>query len=105
MGKSYMASHTLFFDICRICLVGPHPIDRDQWYSQVAHLFQQAMQGGLVSHRTGEKRIAVLFQCQPHASKPVFPFKAEMTFEPDLIDHDWTRMCLRFNAVGHCLYL
>ena len=44
------------------------------------------MQRGLVNYRAGQKRIAVLFQRDGQALKPVCPLMTQMALEPDLID-------------------
>jgi len=64
--------------------------DRDQWQTQITHFFEQAMQRGLVNHRTGQKRIAVLFQRDGQALKPICPRAAQMALDSDLIDHSLT---------------
>jgi len=51
------------------------------------------MQRGLIDHRTGKKRFAVLFQRDCQAPKPVFPIVAQMALYPDLIDGWFTWIC------------
>jgi len=65
------------------------PIDREQRRSQITHFFEQAIQSSLVSHRAGEKRIAVLFQRDGQALKPVCPLRTQMAFDPDFVNRDW----------------
>ena len=56
------------------------------------------MQRGLVNHRAGQERIAVLFQRDGQALKPVCPLRTQMALEPDLIDHGltWSRFWVEF---------
>lgn len=85
-----------------ICLAGCNANDRDQRYSQITHLAQQAVQRRLVGHRAGQQRLASVGQLHRHAAKPVGPLAAEMAPEPDLIDLRFMGIC-RF--CGHMLTL
>ena len=57
------------------------------------------MQRGLVNHRAGEERIAVLFQRDGQAAKPVCPLRTQMALEPDLIDHGLAWISCRVGIV------
>lgn len=61
--------------------------DRDQWHSQIAHFFKQAMQRSLINYRSRKKRIAILLQRDRQALEPVCPLTVQLTPDPDLIDH------------------
>ncbi len=50
------------------------------------------MQGRLISHGSGEKRIAVLFQRDGHTAEPIGPLIIQIPFDPDLIDHRLPRI-------------
>ncbi len=63
--------HHLLFDIWLIRLAVFERTDREQWQAQIAHFFEQAVQGGLVDHQAGKKRIAVFFQRDGQALEPV----------------------------------
>ena len=56
------------------------------------------MQSGLVNYRASYKRIAVVFQRDGQALKPVCPLRTQMAFDPDLIDHGltWIRFWVEF---------
>jgi hypothetical protein len=56
--------------------------------SQITHFSQQSKQRRLVDNWSDQLRIAILFQYDGHALKPVCPLIAQMAFEPDLIN-DW----------------
>src|SRR5256885_16397031 len=71
----------------RLRLVGLYANDRDQWQSYITHLFEQSVQRCLIGHRTGEQRLAVVFQSDGEALKPVRPMTTQVAFEPDLVDH------------------
>src|SRR5215207_8817787 len=45
------------------------------------------MQRGLIHHRAGQKRLAVVFQSDGHVSEPLRPMTIQMALDPDLIDH------------------
>ena len=49
------------------------------------------MQRGLIDHRAGQERLAVGFQRERRALKPVRPLRMEMPLDPNEID-DW---CIR----------
>ncbi len=59
------------------------------------------MQRGLVNHRAGEKRIAVLFQRDGQAPKPVCPLGTQMALEPDLIGHEFMGVIFWIEFVWH----
>ena len=65
--------------------------DRDQWHTQIAHSFEQAMQRSLISHGSGKKRIAVLFQRDGQAIEPVRPLRGQVAFDPEFVAG---RICL-----------
>ena len=67
-------------------LFGFNGNDRDQWQAQITHFSEQAMQRGLVDYGAGEQRIAVVFQREGQAPKPVCPMRPQMALDPDLID-------------------
>jgi hypothetical protein len=50
------------------------------------------MQRGLIDHRAGEKRIAVVFQGNGQALEPVHPLLTQLTLDSDLIDYGLTRV-------------
>ena len=43
------------------------------------------MQRRLIDHRTGEQRLAVVFQRDGEAIKPVCPMTTQVALEPDLV--------------------
>ena len=45
------------------------------------------MQRGLIDYWAGYKRIAVLFQSDGQAPKPVSPLLTQMSLDPDFLDH------------------
>ena len=51
------------------------------------------MQGGLVDQRAGEQRLAIDFERNSQALKPVCPLRTQMTLDPDVIYHwlTWIR--------------
>ena len=59
------------------------------------------MQRGLIDHRAGQEGIAVVFQCDGHALKPVCPLMAQMALDPDLIDHGLTGIRFWMEFVCH----
>jgi len=59
------------------------------------------MQRSLIDHRAGQKRIAVVFQGDGQALKPVCPLSTQMALDPDLIDH-WL-ICFWVEFVCHVL--
>jgi hypothetical protein len=59
--------------------------DRDQRHPQITYFFQQAMQRGLVNHRTGYKRVAAFFQRDGQAFKPVCPLRGQVACDPDFV--------------------
>ncbi len=61
--------------------------DREQWHAYIAHFSEQAMQRGLIDHRAGQQRLAVVCKPDGQAAKPVCPLAAQMALDPDLIDH------------------
>ncbi len=60
--------------------------DRDQRHSYITHFFQQAMQSGLICHRSGKKRVAVLFQGDGQAIEPYRPLGIQMSLEADFVE-------------------
>ena len=68
-------------------------IDRDQRDSQVAHFFEQPVQGGLIRHMSRKKRVAVLAQCDGQAVEPRRPLGVQVSLESDLVKHNvWGRL-------------
>jgi hypothetical protein len=41
------------FDIRSLCLLGLNEHDRDQWQANITDFSEQAVQCGLIEHRTG----------------------------------------------------
>ncbi len=76
-------------------------VDRKKRQAEITHLFEQAVQRGLVGQRAGEQRIAVVFQRDAQAIKPVAPLTTQMALEPDLIDHGRNWICLGGALVRH----
>jgi hypothetical protein len=72
---------------------------RDQWHSQITHSPEQSMQGGLIDHRAGQERVAVVFQRDRQAPEPVRPLATKVALDPDLIDHWFTRIRCRVACV------
>ncbi len=58
------------------------------------------MQRGLIDHRAGQERVAVVFQGEGQAPKPVCPLAAQMALDSDLIDQ-WLSLftCLALDFV------
>ena len=73
--------------------------DREQWYSYITHFSEQAMQGGLIDYRTGEKGLAIVFQCDGQTLKPVGLMMTQMTLDSDLIDTGLTWINVRVDVV------
>ena len=48
------------------------------------------MQRSLIDHRAGEQCLAVVFQRDRQALKPICLRAAQMALDPDLIDHEFT---------------
>ena len=48
------------------------------------------MQRGLIDHRAGQQRVAVIFQRDGEAPEPVGPLKTQVALDPDLISHRLT---------------
>ncbi len=61
---------------------------------EITHVVRQAMQRGLVNHRAGQGRIAVAFQIDCAAAKPVCPLTIKMALYADLTEHWWTWISL-----------
>lgn len=61
------------------------------------------MQRGLIDHGARQQRVAIVFQRDRQARKPVCPLLAQMALEPNLIDDFVKRLGGVF--AGHCLYL
>jgi hypothetical protein len=76
-------------DPCHGLMSGPSVSsdDREQWQADITHFSEQAKQRGLVNDGAGQKRLAVLFQRDAQAAKPVCPVRTQMALDPDLIDH------------------
>lgn len=64
------------------CRAGGSAIDRDERHAQISHLLQESMYLGLVDHRTGQKRVAVVFQRDRQTCEPARQRAAEMAFDP-----------------------
>src|SRR5688572_20340067 len=45
------------------------------------------MQRGLIHHRAGQKRLAVVFESDGHVPEPVCPLRTQMALDPYLVDH------------------
>ena len=63
------------------------------------------MQRGLIHHRAAQERVAVIFQCDVQAPKPVRPLRTQMALEPDLIDLRLTCIRSRLRLLDDALYL
>ncbi len=70
-------------------------IDRGQYHSQITNSFQQAMQGRLISHGSGKKRIPALFQRDSQAFEPVRPLRRQVACNPDFVV-SWGRFLVHF---------
>ena len=46
---------------------------REQGQAQIAHSLEQAVQRGLIDHRAGQERVAIVFQRDGQAREPVRP--------------------------------
>jgi hypothetical protein len=93
------------FQIRYLCLLGLDPDERDQRDSQIAYLFQQAMQRGLIGYGAGYQRVAVFFQRDGQVPEPLSPLMAQMAFDPDLIDRRLPRIRFRITLVCHGYFL
>ena len=62
-------------DLCLANLLGVwlKGINREQGQAQIAHFFEYAMQGGLISQRAAQERVAVLLQRDGQAVEPFGP--------------------------------
>jgi hypothetical protein len=77
-------------DIRHIRLVGFNLNDREQWQTEITHGPEQPIQRGLINDGADQKGVAVVFQRNGKTPKPVCPFPAYVTLQPDLIDHALT---------------
>jgi hypothetical protein len=68
---------------------------------ETTHVVRQAMQRGLVNHRAGHGRIAVVFQIDCPTTKPVCPLTIKMALYADLTEHSWTWISLGAEFVLH----
>ncbi len=59
------------------------------------------MQRGLIDHRAGEKRLAVVESCDGQALKPVCPFATQKALDSDLIDQWLTWITFRVECAWH----
>ncbi len=73
-----------FFSLFR--KVGLDWNNRDEGHTDIPHLFEQSVQGGLVPHRTGKKGVAVLFRRDGQAVEPCRPLGVQMSLEADFIE-------------------
>ena len=60
-------------------------IDCEQGQAQIAQLFEQAIQRGLVCDWPGQQRVAVVFKGDHQAVKAIGPAWIQMAFDPELI--------------------
>jgi hypothetical protein len=88
-----------------ICLAGCNANDRDQRHSQVADLFEQAVQRRLIGYRASQQRLAIVGQFHRQAGKPVDPLVAEMASQPDLIELRGLQIGCCIMVCGHMLTL
>jgi len=51
------------------------------------------MQRGLVKHRAGQKRLAILFQRDGQTVEPIHPLLAQMALDPDFVNRGLIRVC------------
>ena len=69
---------------------GFNTTDREQGHAYITHLSEQSVQRSLIDHRAGEQCLAVVFQRDRQALKPICLRAAQMALDPDLIDHEFT---------------
>ncbi|WKZ35059.1 MAG: hypothetical protein QY332_15705 [Anaerolineales bacterium] len=60
-------------------------IDRDQWQTQIAHFFEQTMQGRLISYKSRKKRVANVFQRDGQVLKPVSPMGIQVALKANFV--------------------
>src|SRR6266566_5740916 len=78
-----------------------HANDREQWQADIAHFSEHAMQCGLIDHRAGEKRLAVVESREGQTLKPVCPLAAQMALDSDLIDPGLIWITFRVECAWH----
>lgn len=73
------------FDIRRIRMIGFYAINSDQWHAYITHFFEQSVQGGLISHRAAQERVAVFVPRDGHSFKPFSPPIIQVSLEVNFI--------------------
>jgi hypothetical protein len=70
----------------RIGPMGLNQVDREQGQAYITNFLEQAMQGGLIGHRTAEERVTIIVQRDGHALKPFGPPVIKVSLEADFVN-------------------